>query len=118
MVHHYVTDIAHHHGTPTKHGREGDGQLRLSVSPTLQARLAREAAERGMGLEDWAVLKLGPSRNELGDAEWLQRSGAPRTVQHHHPSSTGRQLVSPIPTNGRRRSRGGTTSRPARWWFG
>jgi predicted HicB family RNase H-like nuclease len=62
MVHHYVNDIAHHHGTPTKHGREGDGQLRLSVSPTLHARLAREAAERGMRLEDWAVLKLSLSR--------------------------------------------------------
>jgi predicted HicB family RNase H-like nuclease len=62
MVHHYVTDIALHHGTPTKHGRDGDGQLRLSVSPTLHARLAREAAERGMRLEDWAVLKLGLTR--------------------------------------------------------
>jgi hypothetical protein len=57
MVHYDVTDIAHHHGTPTKHGRDGDGQRRLSVSPTLHARLAREAAERGMRLEDWAVLK-------------------------------------------------------------
>ena len=62
MVDHNVTDIAHHHGTPTKHGRDGDGQLRLSVSPTLHARLAREAAERGMRLEDWAVLKLGLTR--------------------------------------------------------
>jgi predicted HicB family RNase H-like nuclease len=62
MVHQYVTDIAHHRGTPTEHGRDGDGQLRLSVSPTLHARLACEAAERGMRLEDWAVLKLGLSR--------------------------------------------------------
>ena len=62
MVHHYVTDIAPHHGTPTEHGRDGDGQLRLSVSPALHARLGREAAERGMRLEDWAVLKLGLSR--------------------------------------------------------
>jgi predicted HicB family RNase H-like nuclease len=62
MVHHYVNDIAHHHGTPTKHGRDGDGQLLLSVSPTVHARLASEAAERGMRLEDWAVLKLGLSR--------------------------------------------------------
>ena len=62
MVADNVNDIAHHHGTPTKHGRDGDGQLRLSVSPTLHARLAREAAERGMRLEDWAVLKLGLSR--------------------------------------------------------
>jgi predicted HicB family RNase H-like nuclease len=61
MVHHYVTDIADHHGTPTEHGRDGDGQLRLSVSPALHARLAGEAAERGMRLEDWAVLKLGLS---------------------------------------------------------
>jgi hypothetical protein len=62
MVHQYVADIAHHHGTPTKHGLDGDGQLRLSVSTMLHARLAREAAERGMRLEDWAVLKLGLSR--------------------------------------------------------
>ena len=62
MVHYDVTDIAHHHGTPTKHGRDGDGQLRLSVSPTLHALLAREADERGMRLEDWAVLKLGLTR--------------------------------------------------------
>jgi hypothetical protein len=59
MVPDNVNDIAHHHGT---HGRDGDGQLRLSVSPTLHARLAREAAERGMRLEDWAVLKLGLPR--------------------------------------------------------
>jgi predicted HicB family RNase H-like nuclease len=57
-----VTDIARHRGTPTAHGRDGDRQMRLSVSPTLHARLAREAAERGMQLEDWAVLKLGLSR--------------------------------------------------------
>ena len=62
MVNDNVNDIAHHHGTPTKHGRDGDGQLRLSVSPMLHARLAREAAERGLRLEDWAVLKLGLSR--------------------------------------------------------
>ena len=62
MVHDNVNDIAHHHGTPTKHGRDADGQLRLSVSPMLHARLAREAAERGLRLEDWAVLKLGLSR--------------------------------------------------------
>ena len=62
MVHPYVADIAHHHGTPTKHGWDGDGQLRLSVSPTLHARLAREAAERGMRLEAWALLKLGLTR--------------------------------------------------------
>jgi len=59
MVPDNVNDIAHHHGTPTKHGREGNGQLRLNVSPMLHARLAREAVERGMRLEDWAVLKLG-----------------------------------------------------------
>jgi predicted HicB family RNase H-like nuclease len=62
MVPDNVNDIAHHHGTPTKHGRDGDGQLRLSVSPTLHAQLAREAAERGMRLEDWAMLKLGLTR--------------------------------------------------------
>jgi predicted HicB family RNase H-like nuclease len=62
MVPHNVNDIAHHHGTPTKHGRDGDGQLRLNVTSTLHARLAREAAERGMRLEDWAVLKLGLTR--------------------------------------------------------
>jgi hypothetical protein len=62
MVDNNVTDIAHRHGTPTKHGRDGDEQLRLSMSPTLHARLAREAAERGMRLEDWAVLKLGLTR--------------------------------------------------------
>jgi predicted HicB family RNase H-like nuclease len=62
MVPDNVNDIAHHHGTPTKHGPEGDGQLRLSVSPMLHTRLAREAAERGMRLEDWAVLKLGLTR--------------------------------------------------------
>ena len=62
MVADNVNDIAHHHGTPTEHGRDGDGQLRFSVSPTLHALLAREAAERGMRLEDWAVLKLGLTR--------------------------------------------------------
>jgi len=54
MVHYDVTDTAHHHGTPTKHGRDGDEQLRLSVSPTLHPRLAREAASAGCG---W---KTGP----------------------------------------------------------
>jgi predicted HicB family RNase H-like nuclease len=66
MVPDNVNDIAHHHGTPGRDGdgqlRDGDGQLRLSVSPTVHARLAREAAERGMRLEDWAVLKLGLTR--------------------------------------------------------
>jgi hypothetical protein len=57
-----VTDIAPHCGTPTEHDRDDDSQLRLGVSRTLHARLAREAAERGMQLEDWAVLKLGRSR--------------------------------------------------------
>ena len=62
MVDRYVTDIARHGGAPTEHGRDDDRQLRLSVSPTLHARLAREAAERGMQLEDWAVVRLGLSR--------------------------------------------------------
>jgi len=62
MVPDNVNDIAHQHGTPTTHGRDGDEQLRLNVSPTLHARLAREAAERGMRLEDWAVLKLSFTR--------------------------------------------------------
>jgi predicted HicB family RNase H-like nuclease len=62
MVQNNVNDIAHHCGTRTQPGRDGDGQLRLSVSPPLHARLAREAAERGMRLEDWAVLKLGLTR--------------------------------------------------------
>jgi hypothetical protein len=62
MVDHYVTDIARHRWMPTEHGRDDDRQLRLSVSPTLHARLGCEAAERGMQLEDWAVLKLGVSR--------------------------------------------------------
>ena len=62
MVDHYVTDIAHQRCTPTEHGRDDDRQLRLSVSHTLHARLGWEAAERGMQLEDWAVLKLGLNR--------------------------------------------------------
>jgi hypothetical protein len=62
MVDHYVTDIARHRCTHTEHGRDDDRELRLSVSPTLHARLGCEAAERGMQLEDWAVLKLGLSR--------------------------------------------------------
>ena len=62
MVDHCVTDIARHRGTPIEHGRDSDRQLRLSVSSTLHARLAGEAAERGMQLEDWAVFKLGLSR--------------------------------------------------------
>jgi hypothetical protein len=62
LVDHYVTDIARRRGTPTAHGQDDDRPLRLSVSPTLHARLAREAAERGMQLEDWAALRLGLSR--------------------------------------------------------
>ncbi len=62
MVDAYVTDIARHCGTPTEQDRDTDRQLRLGVSRTLHARLAREAAERGIQLEDWAVLKLGRSR--------------------------------------------------------
>jgi hypothetical protein len=62
LVNHCVTDIAPHCGTPTEHDWDADRQLRLGVSRTLHARLAREAAERGMQLEDWAVLKLGRSR--------------------------------------------------------
>jgi hypothetical protein len=62
LVNHCVTDIAPHGGTPTEHDRDADRQLRLGVSRTLHGRLAREAAERGMQLEDWAVLKLGRSR--------------------------------------------------------
>ena len=59
FVVHYVTDIAHRGGTTTEHGRDDYRQLHLSVSPALHARLAHEAAERGMQLEDWAVLRLG-----------------------------------------------------------
>ena len=62
MVDHYVTDIARRGGTPTERGRDDDRQLRLTVSPTLHARLAREAAELGMQLEDWAVVRLGLNR--------------------------------------------------------
>ena len=62
MVEDYVTDIAPHCGTPTGLDRDTDNQLRLGVSRTLHARLAREAAERGMQLEDWAVLKLARNR--------------------------------------------------------
>jgi hypothetical protein len=62
MVDHYVTDVAPYRCTPTEHRRDDNRQLRLSVSPTLHARLGREAAERGMPLEDWAVLKLGLNR--------------------------------------------------------
>src|ERR1700758_573641 len=32
--------------------------MRLPMSSTLRTRLSREAAERGMGLIEWAVLKL------------------------------------------------------------
>jgi hypothetical protein len=62
MVDDCVTDIARHCGPPAEHDWDADRQLRLGVSHTLHARLAREAAERGMQLEDWAVLKLGRSR--------------------------------------------------------
>ncbi len=59
MIHHNATGTSHLRAAPTGCGRGGDGQLGLDVSPTLRDRLAREAAERGMRLEDWAVLKLG-----------------------------------------------------------
>jgi hypothetical protein len=61
LVDRYVSDIACDGGTPTGHGWDDDRQLRLNVSPTLHARLAREAAERGMQLEDWAVRRLSLS---------------------------------------------------------
>ncbi len=71
MAHHNATDIAHHRAAPTGCARGGDEQLRLDVSPTLHARLAREAAERGMRLEDWAVLKLGVDADSRVARLWL-----------------------------------------------
>ena len=58
MVTRYVTGIAHHGATPSEYRRDCDERLHVKLSPTLQDRLAREAAERGMQLHDWAVLKL------------------------------------------------------------
>ena len=53
-----MTGIAHHRATPNEYRRDCDEQPHVKLSPTLQDRLAREAAERGMQLHDWAVLKL------------------------------------------------------------
>jgi hypothetical protein len=58
MVTRYVTGIAHHGARPNEYRRDCDEQPHVKLSPTLQDRLAREAAERGMQPHDWAVLKL------------------------------------------------------------
>jgi hypothetical protein len=58
MVTRYVTGIAHQGGTRNEYRRDCDERPHVKLSPTLQDRLAREAAERGMQLHDWAVLKL------------------------------------------------------------
>jgi hypothetical protein len=74
MARHNANDIAHHRATSAGHGRAGDGQLRLDVSSTLHARLVREAAERGMRLEDWAVLKLGVDPDTRVAHLWLEHA--------------------------------------------
>jgi hypothetical protein len=58
MVTHYVTGIAQHGAMHNEYRRDRDEQLHVKLPPTLQDRLAREAAGRGMRLHDWAVLKL------------------------------------------------------------
>ncbi len=100
MVPDNVNDIAHHHGTPTKHGREGDGQLRLSVSPMLHARLAREAAERGMRLEGTVNLRsCGRSANHISLIRHTRPGESRRRTGENRPRiaqvDSARKCVSP-----------------------
>jgi hypothetical protein len=79
MVTHYVTGIAHHRATPTEYRRDCDEQPHVKLSPTLQDRLAREAAERGMQLHDGAVLKLAlDAESRIAHPSGVHPWGVPR----------------------------------------
>jgi predicted HicB family RNase H-like nuclease len=46
--------------------RQYDGHLSLRVSPTLHARLAVDAAEQDISVNEWAILKLTLDAGPLG----------------------------------------------------
>jgi predicted HicB family RNase H-like nuclease len=76
IVDHYVTCIAHH---GAEHPRDRDEKLHVKLSPTLQDRLGREAAERGMRLHDWAVLKLAQdAESRIGHPSGVHPRRVPR----------------------------------------